>query len=78
MGVGVDWPVPATSWTQNNFTNMCLNSCFELYGDPVRRRKTRLFAMPFDTKHVSFYQDRLGTNIGKALKEKTCAFSAGH
>lgn len=34
MGIGVDWPVPATSWTQNNFTNMCLNSCFELYGDP--------------------------------------------
>jgi hypothetical protein len=34
MGIGVNWPVPATSWTQNNFTNMCLNSCFELYGDP--------------------------------------------
>ena len=34
MGIGVDWPVPATSWTQNNFTNMCVNSCFELYGDP--------------------------------------------
>ena len=32
MGVGVGWPVPASSWTQNNFTNMCLNSCFELYG----------------------------------------------
>ena len=34
MGIGVDWPVPAKSWTQNNFTNMCMNSCFELYGDP--------------------------------------------
>jgi hypothetical protein len=33
MGIGVDWPVPAKSWTQNNFTNMCLNSCFELYGE---------------------------------------------
>ena len=28
------------------------------------------FAMPFCTKMPSFYQDRLGTNIGKALKNR--------
>jgi hypothetical protein len=30
------------------------------------------FAMPFCTKMPSFYQDRLGTNIGKALKKEVC------
>jgi hypothetical protein len=34
-------------------------------------RKTRLFAvMPFYTKNAAaFYQDRLGTNIGKELRQ---------
>jgi hypothetical protein len=32
-------------------------------------RKTPLFA-PFTLKKRSFYQDRLGTNIGKALKKE--------
>eukprot|EP01046_Picozoa_sp_COSAG06_P097662 COSAG06_NODE_43763_length_369_cov_0.755556_1_plen_66_part_01 len=38
-----------------------------------RKTTTRLFAMmPFYTKSKSsFYQDGLGTNIGKALKTKT-------
>ena len=30
------------------------------------------FAMPFCTNMPSFYQDRLGTNIGKALKNRGC------
>jgi hypothetical protein len=39
----------------------------------VRFRKRiplSLFAMPFCTKNASLYQDRLGTNIGKALKKE--------
>jgi hypothetical protein len=32
--------------------------------------------MPFYTRNASFYQDRLGTNIGKALKMRD-AFVAG-
>jgi alpha-L-fucosidase len=32
--------------------------------------------MPFYTENASFYQDRLGTNIGKALKKRD-AFLAG-
>jgi hypothetical protein len=32
--------------------------------------KTPFFAVPFYTKNASFYQDRLGTNIGKALKKE--------
>jgi hypothetical protein len=31
--------------------------------------------MPFKSKNASFYQDRLGTNIGKALKKsERCVF----
>jgi hypothetical protein len=45
----------------------------------VRFRKRiplSLFAMPFCTKNASLYQDRLGTNIGKALKKRDAvAFS---
>jgi hypothetical protein len=37
--------------------------------------KTHLYAMPFYTESASFYQDRLGTNIGKALKKERDAFS---
>jgi hypothetical protein len=32
MGLGADWPVPTTSWAELNYTNMCVNSCWELYG----------------------------------------------
>jgi hypothetical protein len=32
MGLGVDWPVPTTSWSELNYTNLCVNSCWELYG----------------------------------------------
>jgi hypothetical protein len=32
-------------------------------------KETRPFAMPFIYQNASFYQDRLGTNIGKALKK---------
>ena len=37
MGIGKDWPVPTTSWAELNYTNMCVNSCWELYGavDPA-------------------------------------------
>jgi hypothetical protein len=33
--------------------------------------------MPFDTESGSFYQDRLGTHIGKALKAETRFLSSG-
>lgn len=32
MGIGKHWPVPSTSWAELNYTNMCINSCWELYG----------------------------------------------
>jgi len=32
MGLGVHWDLPTTSWTELNYTNMCVNSCWELYG----------------------------------------------
>eukprot|EP00039_Didymoeca_costata_P013955 m.218978 g.218978 ORF g.218978 m.218978 type:complete len:323 (-) comp15910_c0_seq1:51-1019(-) len=32
MGIGEHWPVPTTSWAELNYTNMCINSCWELYG----------------------------------------------
>jgi hypothetical protein len=38
-------------------------------------KKARLFATPFSTNDDPFYQDRLGTDIGKALKKKRCVFS---
>lgn len=32
MGLGAQWPTPTTSWAETNYTNMCINSCWELYG----------------------------------------------
>jgi hypothetical protein len=32
-------------------------------------RKNASFAMPFYAKHASFCKDRIGTNVGKALKK---------
>ena len=32
MGLGVDWAVPTKSWTETNYTNFCINSCWEMYG----------------------------------------------
>ena len=32
MGLGTQWPVPTTSWAELNYTNMCINACWELYG----------------------------------------------
>merc|ERR1711879_577615 len=32
MGIGVNWPEPVTSWTGTNYTNLCINACWELYG----------------------------------------------
>ena len=29
---GADWPVPTVSWAEENYTNLCINSCWELYG----------------------------------------------
>jgi hypothetical protein len=40
--------------------------------DEVRKRIS--FAMPFYTKNRSFYQDRLGTNIGKAPQKREMRF----
>eukprot|EP01046_Picozoa_sp_COSAG06_P061471 COSAG06_NODE_13500_length_1251_cov_1.172743_1_plen_143_part_00 len=40
----------------------------DLFG--MRTKRKRLFAVPFYTKNASFYQDRLRTNIRKALKTK--------
>ena len=36
---------------------------------PIKVRKRISFA-PFDTKNASFYQDRLGTNIGESTQKK--------
>lgn len=32
MGLGATWAEPSTRWDEQNFTNMCINSCWELYG----------------------------------------------
>jgi hypothetical protein len=32
MGLGAEWPVPSVSWSELNFTNVCINSCWEIYG----------------------------------------------
>merc|ERR1712232_968759 len=32
MGLGVNWDEPTQSWSELNYTNMCVNSCWELYG----------------------------------------------
>lgn len=32
MGLGKSWPKPTTSWTEPSYSNMCVNSCWELYG----------------------------------------------
>lgn len=32
MGLGVNWPVPTKTWAEANYTRMCVNSCWELYG----------------------------------------------
>jgi hypothetical protein len=40
---------------------------------PDSGKKTHLFA-PFYTQNASFYHDRLGTNIGKALKKEAGVF----
>ena len=45
---------------------------FEIMGNPGK--ETPLFAVPFIYENASFYQDRLGTNIGKALKKEWLCF----
>lgn len=32
MGIGRDWPIPTVSWAELNYSNMCINACWELYG----------------------------------------------
>jgi len=32
MGIGASWDEPTVSWSENNYTNMCINACWELYG----------------------------------------------
>lgn len=32
MGLGKHWPTPSTSWSEANYTNLCINACWELYG----------------------------------------------
>ena len=37
MGLGAHWPQPTTSWSELNYSNLCVNACWELYGaiDPA-------------------------------------------
>jgi hypothetical protein len=37
MGLGTNWSVPTTSWSELNYSNLCVNACWELYGatDPA-------------------------------------------
>ena len=32
MGLGTSWDEPTTSWRELNYTNLCVNACWELYG----------------------------------------------
>merc|ERR550525_1994335 len=32
MGIGAAWQEPTTSWKEVNYTNLCVNACWELYG----------------------------------------------
>eukprot|EP00040_Diaphanoeca_grandis_P026486 m.148436 g.148436 ORF g.148436 m.148436 type:complete len:325 (-) comp30596_c0_seq1:406-1380(-) len=32
MGLGENWPVPTKTWNEANYSRMCINSCWELYG----------------------------------------------
>jgi hypothetical protein len=32
MGFGASWPVPTTRWDELNYTNICINACWEIYG----------------------------------------------
>ena len=32
MGLGAGWPTPTTSWAEENYTRLCVNACWELYG----------------------------------------------
>ena len=32
MGLGAAWSKPSTRWDAKNFSNMCINACWELYG----------------------------------------------
>ena len=43
--------------------------------DREQNPKTVFRSTTFDATHTPFYQDRLGTNIGKALKKWTARFS---
>jgi len=52
MGLGVDWPVPTTSWNELNYTNLCINSCWELYGADDRAH------LPGNGSHYTLNIDR--------------------
>ena len=32
MGLGTSWPEPTRSWDEKNYSNLCINACWELYG----------------------------------------------
>jgi len=32
MGLGKEWEQPSKSWLEPNFSNLCINACWELYG----------------------------------------------
>jgi hypothetical protein len=81
-------PVPIEGSTEIEWPIMCTETsldaqCFDftkglavvIVGLASLVRNTPLFE-PFCTENASFYRDRLGTNIGKALK-KGAAFFAG-
>ena len=48
-----------------------------MVGEWQHAGKKRTSFAPFYSTDASFYQDRLGTNIGKALKKERCGFLTG-
>ncbi len=36
MGIGAQWETPTTSWKELNYTNLCVNACWELCVGPDR------------------------------------------
>ena len=32
MGLGAEWATPTRSWREANYSRLCINSCWELYG----------------------------------------------
>ena len=72
--------VPSLSWQtiifhHSKLTNKTLASRRHCRGWVRRCGAQNVLFAPFIYKNASFYQDRLGTNIGKALKKRATFFS---